>query len=157
MNLLSSPLFKSLSVACCAGVLLSAVSGVHAEGFKYPEIKEDRHGGFTITPLVGSYLYDDDRALDDDTVAGFAIGYRFSHPFAVELVYMDGDVNTTAGASAGEFEQYRLEGLYDVAEYGRWTPYVAVGAASTEFGTTTTADNEGAMTLGLGTLPPSII
>lgn len=151
MNLLSSPLFKSLSVACCAGVLLSVTSGAHAEGFKYPEITEDRHGGFTVTPLVGSYRFDDDRGLDDDTAAGLAIGYRFSHPFAVEFVYLNGDATTNAGAAVGDLKQYRLEGLYDVAEYGPWTPYVAVGAASTEFGTTTTADNEGAMTLGLGT------
>ena len=155
MNLSLSSLLASLSkllaVASSLVLLLVASSNLQAEGFKFPDLSEDRHGGFTLTPMVGSYRFDDDRGLDDDTALGLALGYRFSDPFAVEFVYLNGDVTTTTGATAGDLKQYRLEALYDVAHYGAWTPYIAVGAASTEFGNTTTADNEGAMTFGVGT------
>ena len=87
MNLHLSSLAKTLPLRHCVSALLIAASAsyVQAETFKYPEIKEERSGGFTVTPLVGKFILDSERNLDDDTFAGIAFGYRFSHPYACLL------------------------------------------------------------------------
>ncbi|ODS25099.1 hypothetical protein AB835_00055 [Candidatus Endobugula sertula] len=154
MNLLVQQIYQFLfarSYACVVVLLLGPMSlNVQAE-FTYPDIEDGRFGGFTLTPMLGSHRLDDERGLDNEHFVGLAVGYRFSAPYALEFFYADADATTTAGVASGDLRQFRLEVLYDVAEYGHWTPYVALGAASTEFGTTTTADDEGAMTLGVGT------
>jgi len=152
MNLHVSSLVKTLRLSHCASILLFAASASYAQGdvFQYPEIQEDRPGGVTITPLVGQFFLDSERNLDDDTAAGIALGYRFSEPYAVEFVYLGGDATSSTGGASGDIKQYRLEALYDVAQYGAWTPYLAVGAANTEYGNAA-IDDEGAMTLGAGT------
>lgn len=140
-------LLRYLSV----GVLATSALSVQAETFKYPEIKEDRPGGITITPVVGQYNFDSDRGLDDEGFAGIGIGYRFSDPYMLEFVYTNGDATTNGGADQGDVRQFRLEMLYDTGDIGNWSPYIAVGAASTEFGdNSTVVDEEGAVTLGFG-------
>ncbi len=142
-----------LSRSICVGILAAATSlSVSAETFKYPTIEDDRPGGFTLTPLVGQYNLDGDRTLDDETYFGFGVGYRFSDPYMVEFAYTTADAKTKAGADQGDIKQYRLEMLFDVAEYGNWTPYLSLGGARTEFGNNVTViDDEGAMTAGFGT------
>lgn len=41
--------------------------------------------GFTIYPHVGQTFFDDD--LDNDTLLGLGVGYRFDSPWAIELTY----------------------------------------------------------------------
>jgi OOP family OmpA-OmpF porin len=134
-----------------AGVLATSALSAQADIFQYPEIKEDRPGGFTITPMIGQFNFDSDRDLDDEGYAGIGIGYRFSSPYMLEFVYANADATTTGGVDQGDVRQYRLEMLYDTGDIGNWSPYIAVGAASTEFGdNATVVDDEGAMTLGFG-------
>lgn len=144
-----------LSRYISVGIIAAAASlsaNAETETFKYPTIEDDRAGGFTITPMIGQYSLDGDRTLDDETFTGIGFGYRFSDPYMVEFAYTNADAKTKAGADQGDIRQYRLEMLFDVAEYGNWTPYLSLGAASTEFGdNATVVDDEGAMTLGLGT------
>lgn len=143
---------KSLLGYITAGVFVTFALSVQAEVFKYPTIEKDRPGGFTLTPMIGQYYYDSDLGLDDDGYAGIGVGYRFSAPYMLEFVYLNGDVQTDAGIDQGDLEQYRLELLYDLGDSGKWSPYFALGAASTEFGDNNPViDDEGAITIGFGT------
>jgi OmpA-OmpF porin, OOP family len=133
------------------GVVAASAISAQADSFTYPDIKEDRAGGVTITPMVGKFNFDSSRALDDEVFTGIGIGYRFSEPYTIELVYGTADATTSAGVNQGDVRQYRLEMLYDTGDIGKWSPYISVGAASTEFGNAATVvDDEGAMTLGFG-------
>lgn len=135
-----------------AGVLSALISFMaSAEGFTYPTIKDDRSGGITFTPMIGALDLDGGRDVDTDSVIGFGLGYRFSNPYMVEFVYAAADANTKAGADIGDLRQYRLEMLYDIGDVGKFSPYIALGAASTEFGSNATVvDEEGAITAGFG-------
>ncbi|MFT7389736.1 MAG: OOP family OmpA-OmpF porin [Candidatus Endobugula sp.] len=134
------------------GILSTSVSfTASAEGFTYPTIEDDRSGGITFTPMIGVLDLDGGRDVDTDSVIGFGLGYRFSNPYMVEFVYAAADANTKAGADIGDFRQYRLEMLYDIGDVGKFSPYIALGAASTEFGSNATVvDEEGAITAGFG-------
>lgn len=133
------------------GVLTTAVLSAHAETIKYPSAPEERASGVTLTPMVGQFNFDSDRNLDDELYTGIGIGYRFSNPYSVEFVYAEADETSAAGAALGDVKQYRLEMLYDIANYGNFTPYLSLGAAHNEFTVNTpTNDDEGALSAGLG-------
>jgi OOP family OmpA-OmpF porin len=135
------------------GVLSSflAMSVSAAGGFVYPSIEDERSGGLTFTPMIGNLDLDDSRNVDSDGVVGFGLGYRFADPYMVEFVYSTADAQTTAGADIGDIRQYRLEMLYDTGDVGKFSPYIALGAASTELGNNATVvDDEGAISAGFG-------
>jgi OOP family OmpA-OmpF porin len=134
------------------GILSVSVSlTAFAEGFTYPTIEDGRSGGVTFTPMIGNLNLDDARNVDADGVVGFGLGYRFSDPYMVEFVYATAGAETKAGADIGDLRQYRLEMLYDIGDVGNFSPYIALGAASTEFGdNSTVVDDEGAISAGLG-------
>lgn len=141
-------LLSCLSVSILSSSLAFSVS---ADSFKYPTIKDGRSGGVTITPMVGGLDLDDGRNVDSDTLVGFGLGYRFSDPYMVEFSYATADAETKAGADIGTLRQYRLEMLYDTGDIGNFSPYIALGAASTEFGNNATVvDDEGALSAGFG-------
>jgi OOP family OmpA-OmpF porin len=145
-------LMKNTFIHCLSiGVLSSSLAmSVSAAGnFTYPSTdNNERSGGITFTPMIGNLNLDDDRNVDGDNVAGLGLGYRFSAPYMVEFVYLTGDAETQAGADLGDLRQYRLEMLYDIGNYGKFNPYLALGAASTEFGDN--SDDEGAISAGVG-------
>jgi len=145
---------KNTFIHCLSiGVLSSslAMSVSAASDFVYPTIEDDRSGGVTFTPMFGNLNLDDGRNVDSDSVIGFGLGYRFSDPYMVEFVYATADAETKAGADIGDLRQYRLEMLYDTGDIGNFSPYIALGAASTEFGNNATVvDDEGAISAGFG-------
>lgn len=145
-------LLRGLSTALVSFIALSASLTANAEGFKYPEIKEDRASGLTITPMIGGFSLDEDRGFDDTAYAGIGIGYRFTDPYMVEFVYLTGDADNLAGVSQGDLRQFRIEMLYDITDNeSAFQPYIALGGASTEFGDNRTInDDEGALTFGIG-------
>ncbi|MGS2718240.1 OmpA family protein [Eionea flava] len=139
---------KGLSVGI---VSMSVALAVSADSFTYPTLEDERSGGLTFTPMIGNLNLDDGRDVDSDTIVGFGIGYRFVDPYMVEFVYASGDAETKAGADIGDLRQYRLEMLYDIGDVGNFSPYIALGAASTEFGNNATVvDDEGAISAGFG-------
>ncbi len=138
-----------LSIGILSFSLAMSVSA--ASSFVYPTIEDERSGGITFTPMIGNLNLDDARNVDSDAVVGFGLGYRFSDPYMVEFIYSTADAKTNAGADIGDLRQYRLEMLYDTGDIGNFSPYIALGAASTEFGdNATVVDDEGAISAGFG-------
>lgn len=139
---------SSLSLIFVAMLSLSA----SAQTFKYPTVEEDAKGGVTITPMIGRIDLDDGRNMGNSSLTGLGIGYRFSDPYNAEFVYLTGDAESNAGVANGDIRHFRLDMLYDIGDSGNWSPYLSLGAASTEFGTVTNVtDEEGALSMGLGT------
>ncbi len=103
--------------------------------------------------MIGGFTLDEDRGFDDTTYAGIGLGYRFTDPYMLEFVYLTVDADNLAGVSQGDLRQFRIEMLYDITNNeNAFQPYIAVVGASTEFGDNRTInDDEGALTLGIGT------
>jgi len=135
---------KLLMIMCAAG--LAQVPTAMAQ-----------NSGFTLTPSIGYYAFDDDRALsinpadtyeDDETFFSIGAGYRWNNPWQLELVYLEGDTETNAGDI--DFDQWRIDGLYHIETEGKLTPYWLIGAGENTFEEFTADRDESFVNYGLG-------
>lgn len=88
--------------------------------------------GFTVSPSIGYYNMDNNRGLENVDAISLGLGYQFGNPWAVELVYVDAETNTTTNNASVDFQQYRLDTLYHLQTNGNLTPYLAAGIGKTE-------------------------
>ncbi|SBS32777.1 Outer membrane porin F precursor [Marinomonas aquimarina] len=88
--------------------------------------------GFTLTPMIGYSVPDNNRDLEDDRALGLSLGYQFDNPWAVEFTYLNLDSELTGGQSI-DADQYRLDGLYSFFSESSVTPYLAAGLGTTEY------------------------
>ncbi len=88
--------------------------------------------GFTIAPSIGYYNMDNHRSVDNSTAFSLGLGYQFGNPWAIELVYVNADSETTSGSDI-DVDQYRLDGLYHLEGSDLLTPYLAAGVGTTDF------------------------
>ncbi len=88
--------------------------------------------GFTVSPSIGYYNMDNNRGLEDVDAISLGLGYQFGNPWAIELVYVDAETNTTTNNTSVDFQQYRLDTLYHLQTNGNLTPYLAAGIGKTE-------------------------
>ena len=114
---------NKLLIMICAAGLVQAAPGVAQES------------GFTLTPSIGYYAFDSDRALfsnpndsyeDDEAFFSMGAGYRWNNPWQLELVYLAGDTETNVGEF--NFNHWRVDGLYHIETDNNFTPYWLVGA-----------------------------
>ncbi len=135
-------------------VLAACITGL----FQVPAVLAE-NSGFVLTPSVGYYDFDSDRAAladtavdpdnyDDDSFYSLGLGYRFDSPWQVEAVYLDGDTNTDLGDI--DFSQWRVDGLYHMKSDGDIIPYWLVGAGENKFDETTGTREETIVNYGVG-------
>ncbi len=90
--------------------------------------------GFTVTPSVGFYNGDANKAAGNDTSYSVGIGYQTNTPLALEAVFLHSDADI-AGEDHNLY-QYRLDALYSLPEFTttKLTPYVAAGTGINDIG-----------------------
>lgn len=116
-------LFKYISsIAIAALVAINSFAG------------EVIDSGFTLSPGLGRYYFDDDRDLENDGFLSLGLGYQFDSPWGVELNYMTGEADGDSGVTPDtDYEQLRLDGLYHFGKAQGWQPYLAFGLGTLEF------------------------
>ncbi len=102
-------------------------------------------GGFTVTPSIGQLNFGSDRELEDETFHSLGLGYRFSNPVQLELVYMKADPENEAGTTTLDYSSFRLDTLYHFSE-GDVQPYLSAGIGHVDFD----GDLSGFSTIGDG-------
>ena len=91
---------------------------------------------------AGVYDFDGDRNVDNDIVGKLGLGYRFpDSPFGIEGAYSATSAEDSSNQSF-DLEAFQLDGLYNFASKGAWTPYLAagIGELNTEAGTAKDSD-----------------
>ncbi len=83
--------------------------------------------GFTISPMLGLYVFDRELELDDSVSASGAVGYRFDSPLGLELVYMFTSTDHKVNVLDLDQEQVRLDVLYHLGRSGPVEPYLVAG------------------------------
>jgi OOP family OmpA-OmpF porin len=134
---------KRLLCALAATAIVSATAAFGA-------VKE---GTFTLTPLVGGYIYDGGTYLDPSLVLGVRGGYNFTNHIGIEAVYdyanrTDGKFGPLTGISLNRFGG---QALYHFCPEKVLVPYVAAGYSGVNFnGTGLDTKTHGAFDYGLG-------
>lgn len=88
-----------------------------------------KEGSFSVTPLVGGYVFDDDQNLDTSLVLGARAGYNFTKAFGVEALY---DYVTPTDSSSGSLKNISMhrfggQALYHFFPDSVFVPYLAAG------------------------------
>lgn len=110
-------------VAALCGAILS---GVVVAG------EVDTQQGFDVQLGAGRFHPDSDRELNNGTHLGLGGGYRFDENWGIEAWYLQSDFNQDGNKGDGDLRQFRVDALYHFLN-GNWQPYVALGAADSNF------------------------
>lgn len=94
---------------------------------------ELKSGSYSVTPMVGGYLFEGDQNLEHRPAYGLGLGYNFDTHWGVEAVF--NYIDTESWANDGDVNAYlyRLNGLYHFTPYGKLIPYLAAGIGGISF------------------------
>jgi OmpA-OmpF porin, OOP family len=88
--------------------------------------------GFTLYPHVGLTVLDD--KLDDDSLAGIGVGYRFNSPWAIELTYQQTDADFESPLTGdSEIDLWHLGALYHLDKQDNLQPFLSFGLGNADY------------------------
>lgn len=90
-------------------------------------------GAFTVSPMIGGYIFEGNQDLKDKPVYGVGVGYYFDRQLAAEAVFNYIDTESDVGGGDVKAYLYRLDGLYHFNIDDRLVPYVAAGVGGITF------------------------
>jgi len=98
-------------------------------------ISEIKPKSFSITPLIGQHIFDEDQHIENDTTIGLALGYNFTEHWGVELMYNYGQFVRNFydeffdDCCCCELDGHilHMDALYHFRPDKRLVPYIAAG------------------------------
>lgn len=114
---------KKITTHAFPGLFLLAISS--------PGFAANAAEGYTLTPFVGGYTFDDDEHLENSPQFGLRGGYNFNKRWTAELAF--GYVLAESELpSYPETDAYSLgiDALYHFNPDGTWVPFVVAGAGN---------------------------
>lgn len=111
-----------------ATILASAAMAAHAE--------------FTVSPMIGYHMFDNDLGLEDGSSTGsIALGYRVTPSVGLEARFGQTEGDVTGGGDV-RFQNTTLDAYYRFNTANKFQPYILVGGGQTRVKTDNTgADN----------------
>jgi len=96
---------------------------------------------FSISPVIGGYLFDGKQHLKTNVIYGVRAGYNFTDAFGVEALfdYLHNNDSTLGPKPGISMFRYGAEMLYHFFPENKFVPYVAAGYAGVNFD----GDNDG--------------
>ncbi|MFZ2949808.1 MAG: OmpA family protein [Desulfuromonadaceae bacterium] len=110
-------------------------------------------GSFSVTPLVGGYVFDGGKSLDPTLIVGVRGGYNFTKTFGVEAVY---DYAIPTDDKFGpltdiSFHRFGAQALYHFFPDNAFVPYLAAGYSGIKYeGNRIDTTTHGAFDYGIG-------
>lgn len=121
---LKPSLRKKVATHAFPGLFLLAISS--------PGFAANVAEGYTLTPFVGGYTFDDEEQLEDSPQFGLRGGYNFNERWTAELAF--GYVLAESEVpNYPETDAYSLgiDALYHFNPEGTWVPFVVAGLGNT--------------------------
>ena len=116
MKTLKSSLARTFAVLLCSAFL--CVTG-HAA---------NRSDSFSLSPMIGGYIFEGDQDLDDALTYSLGLGYNLTDTWGTEFVlnYFDANAGNSSGSDVAGLV-YRLDTLYHFMPNSALVPYIAGG------------------------------
>ncbi len=110
-------MFKRISIISLLALLLAGPS--------WAEIKP---GAFTLSPMFGGHVFDNEQDLNDSHLFSIGLGYNLTKKAALEAVYTqaNADGDTPADIDA-KVRTFKLDALYHFMADNDLVPYLAIG------------------------------
>ena len=96
-------------------------------------VAQTETGTFTVSPMIGGYMFEGNQDIEDKPVYGIGVGYYFDRQLAAEAVFNYIDTESDVGHGDVKAYLYRLDGLYHFNIGDRLVPYVAAGVGGITF------------------------
>lgn len=85
-------------------------------------------GSFTLSPMVGGYLFEGDQSLEHSALGSLGLGYNLSKLAALEAVFVYTEAEASDSSTTDTtVKSLRLDALYHFSPDSRLVPYFAVG------------------------------
>ncbi|MBL0226433.1 MAG: outer membrane beta-barrel domain-containing protein [Geobacteraceae bacterium] len=88
---------------------------------------------FSISPVIGGYLFDGKQHLDTNLIYGVRAGYNVTDNFGVEALFDYVNTEPTRAKNRFEMNRYGAELLYHFIPDNTLVPYMAVGLSGLNF------------------------
>lgn len=90
------------------------------------------HAEFTVSPMVGYHMFDNDMGLEDGTNTGsIALGYRVNPSVGIEARFGQTQADFQGGPGDARFQNTTLDAYYRFNTANNFQPYVLVGGGQT--------------------------
>jgi OmpA-OmpF porin, OOP family len=112
-----------------------------------------KEGSFSVTPLIGGYIFDGGTYLDPTLVLGIRGGYNFTKNIGIEALYDYGIPTESKFGSLTDISLQRFGGqaLYHFCPDSVFVPYLAAGYSGVKFdGNGVSNKTHGAFDYGVG-------
>lgn len=112
-----------------------------------------KEGSFSVTPLIGGYVFDGGDTLDSTYLLGLRAGYNFTKHIGVEALYDYAAETDAKSAPMTDISIQRFGGqaLYHFFPDNAFVPYLAAGYSGVKFdGNGINNDTHGAFDYGVG-------
>ncbi len=86
---------------------------------------EHKAEAFTLSPMIGYFVFDDDRGFDDDPHYSLGFGYNITDRWSSEFFF--GYTNTERNDGNTDYYLWHIDGLYHFNRAERLVPYLATG------------------------------
>lgn len=110
-------------------------------------------GSFSVTPLVGGYIFDGGKELDSTLVLGARGGYNFTKNIGIEALYDYATPTDKESKNLNNISLHRFGGqaLYHFFPNNVFVPYLAAGYSGVKYeGTGVNKKTHGAIDYGVG-------
>jgi OOP family OmpA-OmpF porin len=136
---------QSMLITCLTTGLTLASAGI-----AHQAIAKD--AGFSVTPGIGFYKFDDDLDLEDEGFASLGLQYQFTDRFAVEAAYGASDTENkySIGAPDLDWSYAHIDALYYFNPGQKLRPYLAFGAGEGELKLNSVSEDETLLNIGGG-------
>lgn len=112
-----------------------------------------KEGSFSVTPLIGGYVFDGGDTLDSTFLLGLRAGYNFTKNIGIEALYDYATDTDAKSAPMTDISMQRFGGqaLYHFFPDNAFVPYLAAGFSGVKFdGNGINNDTHGAFDYGVG-------
>lgn len=112
-----------------------------------------KEGSFSVTPLIGGYMFDGGADLDTTLVLGLRGGYNFTKNIGIEALYDYATRTSNSSDLLSDISLHRFGGqaLYHFFPDNIFVPYIAAGYSGVNFeGTGFDKKTQGAFDYGVG-------
>jgi len=88
---------------------------------------ENKAGAFTVSPMLGGYIFEDNQDIEDKATYGLGLGYNIDQNWGLEGMFNYIDTDSEKDAGDVDAYIYRIDTLYHFTPDKKLVPYIATG------------------------------
>ena len=102
-------------------------------GFANNAAAENKAGAFTVSPMIGGYIFEGNEDIENKAAYGLGLGYNIDQNWGLEGMFNFIETDSEKNAGDVDVYMYRIDTLYHFMPDKKLVPYVATGVGGMTF------------------------